>query len=736
MMHATAVAAPAAAPYGSPWEHLADELGRLTLRLGMRARLRRPRVRGPLDSFRGLVVSDDEVTALLDELATPASEADADGSQWLEYLSRMDRHVDERLAASRHQGLEVPLVRLARLFRLTAFEAQCVLVCLAPELDRRYETLYGYLQDDVTQKRPTVGLVLDLFCTTDEERLAARAPFDPQAPLFRYRLCRPTDAALDHALPLLRRPLALDDRIVDFLLGRKRMDRRLDDVARMVPPDDTTPLAADRELTGRMLAAIERSCEQTGAQALFHLYGPRGAGTRSIAETVCRELGVPLIVADIERILAGSQPFADAIGLLVREALLWPAALCLEHLDALLDDAVRNAPHLRSLVTAAGLSSRLTFTTGRRAWLPQPLADDRPFFGVEVRLPDSATSRTVWENCGRLLPDVADEVDWGNLASRFRFGPDQIRDALVLAQNLTRWRPGAGQVTMADLNEACRTLGATRLTSLAGKVEHRQKWNDIVLPAHPLALLTELCNEARHRQVVLGRWGFDRKLSLGKGLTAMFSGPPGTGKTMAAQITAGELDLDLHRIDLSQVVSKYVGDTEKNLRQVFEDAEASNAILFFDEADALFGKRSDVKDAHDRYANIEVGYLLQKMEEFQGIAILATNLRQNLDDAFVRRLRFIIEFPFPDEEHRARIWRVTFPEQAPLGSDVDFTALARDVRLAGGHIRNIGLTAAYYAAGDGGTIQMAHLLRAAAREYEKLGRTWIEGASARREVRR
>ena len=278
-------------------------------------------------------------------------------------------------------------------------------------------------------------------------------------------------------------------------------------------------------------------------------------------------------------------------------------------------------------------------------------------------------------------------------------------------------------------------MGSTHLTTLVQKIDGRRGWDELVLPARPQTLLKELASEARYRGQVLGRWGFEKKLTLGKGLTALFSGPPGTGKTMAAQIVASELELDLYRIDLSQVVSKYIGETEKHLRQVFEDAEATRAVLFFDEADALFGKRSDVQDAHDRYANIEVGYLLQKIEEFDGIAILATNFRQNLDDAFIRRMRFIVEFPFPDEAQRAGIWNVTFPPQAPLASDVDFRALARDVRLAGGYIRNIGLTAAFYAAGDGGVICMEHLARAAAREYEKLGRLWTDGVPAVNEGR-
>jgi SpoVK/Ycf46/Vps4 family AAA+-type ATPase len=246
----------------------------------------------------------------------------------------------------------------------------------------------------------------------------------------------------------------------------------------------------------------------------------------------------------------------------------------------------------------------------------------------------------------------------------------------------------------------------------------------VILPADQTAQLHEICDSVRLRRQVYEEWRFGRKLSTGKGLSVLFTGPPGTGKTLAAEVIAGELGLELFRIDLSQVVSKYIGETEKGLDRLFTAAENANAILFFDEADSLFGKRSEVKDAHDRYANIEIGYLLLKMEEYEGVAILATNLRQNLDEAFVRRLQFIVEFPFPDAGQRQRIWEVTFPREAPLDNDVDFESLARQVNLAGGSLRNIALAASFQAAKSGGPIRMQHITHATRREHHKIGRTW------------
>jgi AAA+ superfamily predicted ATPase len=287
--------------------------------------------------------------------------------------------------------------------------------------------------------------------------------------------------------------------------------------------------------------------------------------------------------------------------------------------------------------------------------------------------------------------------------------------------------PACPSPTVDDLFAAARAQSGHDLAAVAHKIEPKYVWDDIVLPEDSLAQLREICQRVAHRHRVLGEWGFDRKLSLGKGVNALFAGPSGTGKTMAAEIIANALGLDLYRIDLAGVVSKYIGETEKNLDRVFSAAQHANAILFFDEADALFGKRSEVRDSHDRYANIEISYLLQKMEEYDGIAILATNLRQNLDDAFMRRLAFTVHFPFPDEASRRQIWTGIWPAETPLDGDIDHDFLARQYKLSGGNIKNIALASAFLAAEDEKPVTMAHLFQATRREHQKMGKTLSEG---------
>ena len=379
--------------------------------------------------------------------------------------------------------------------------------------------------------------------------------------------------------------------------------------------------------------------------------------------------------------------------------------------DALLDE--RQAVLLTTLAAHPGPA----LLSGSTAWEPAG-SPEITFVRLEFPAPGYAERVRLWTAA---LNGTAG-VDPGELAGRFRLSGGQIRDAAATARNLAHARsPDAPTVVQADLRAASRLQSNRRLSTLAQRIIPRHTWRDIVLPAEKLAQLKEIADQVRYRALVFEGWGFERKISGGRGLSALFAGPSGTGKTMAAEVLAAELGLDLYKIDLSTVVSKYIGETEKNLARIFDEAETSNAILFFDEADALFGKRSQVNDAHDRYANLEISYLLQKMDEHQGVVILATNLRKNLDEAFVRRLQITIEFPIPEVADRRRIWEQIWPDATPRAA-LDLERLARQVDLPGGNIRNIALAGAFLAAADGGTVTMAHLVQATRREYQKMGK--------------
>ena len=724
--------------YASNWEYLSDELRYVDLLIHLQVvHTQRQTPASLLDQFRGVVISDEEIARLL---ATSQQLEDEEifrnvqsheQRTLLTPRTQLANDIAQRRTTSLKESMPLCLPALARLFQLTRFEEQCLLICLAPELDRKYEKLYAYLQDDVTRKKPSVDLVLTLLCGTRAEKVTARSMFDTQAPLLKYRLLHMSETAPDNAVPLLQRTLKVDDRIVNCVLGVPRIDTRLDPVARMIAQPSALSMGRAVEALclqmQEFLHAHFAELQAPRRNPIFYLYGPFGAGKHSVAMTIARNLGLPLLIADVERMLSGPLPFAEAAWLLGREAGLQPAVLCLENCDALLAESDKQRGALPALLEAAKTFARVTFLLGSQVWQAQAISQDETFLALEIPPADAVSRKQVWQSQLNGHHRLADDVDLNSLAGNFRFQPGQIREAVAAAERLARWRsPAGGCLTMADLSAACRAQSTAKLSTLARKITPTYVWDDLVLPLDQLQQLKELCQQAKYRHLVYGDWGFEHKLSLGKGLNALFSGPPGTGKTMAAEVIAHELQLDLYQIDLSQVVSKYIGETEKNLQQIFREAQSGNAILFFDEADALFGKRSEVKDAHDRYANIEVGYLLQKMEEYEGITILATNLRQHLDEAFMRRLHCIVEFPFPDEEYRRQIWQGVFPREAPLGADVDFALLAREIKLPGGNIKNMGLAAAFYAASEDRVIRMPHLVQAARREYQKLGRTWNE----------
>jgi SpoVK/Ycf46/Vps4 family AAA+-type ATPase len=708
---------------------------RLDLLIYQQVLQRRRQPAGVLDPFKGLVLSEEEIDGILAESTrlgddeNPPNSADPNFRTLHEALGKLEAKICERRAASLRQNIFLFLPYLSEVFHLTAFEEQCLIICLAPELDKKYEKLYAYLQDDITCKKPSIGLVLDLLRPTFEEKIEARVVFNPQAPLLKYRLLQLSEISPDGSSPFPSRLLKLDDRIVDFILGLRPMDARLASVARIVSsPIRSEGLTLPEEVQARIRSFVCSHFDEASAAAkklVFCFHGPYGSGKRSLAEAVCHDLGFSLIIADLSKMVMGRPPLDEISWLLGREAVLQPAALCLEGFDCLLPEDEKNLSHLRSIVEMIQTFCRLTFICSSRAWKPKELLREETFIDLKFNIPDEKARKKLWERHFNSRLKFVEKMDVYALASQFRFTGGQMEDALVAAQNLAKWRsPGNGRITLEDLYLACKLQSNSKLNILAQKIKPKFSWDDIVLPPDQLAQLREICHQAKYRHIVYGEWGFERKLSLGKGLNVLFYGPSGTGKTMAAEVIAHELHLDLYKIDLSQVVSKYIGETEKNLQKVFQEAQTSNAILFFDEADALFGKRSEVKDAHDRYANIEIGYLLQKMEEYEGITILATNLRHHIDEAFVRRIQMIVEFPFPDEAYRRAIWQVVFPREAPLGDDVDLGLLAREVSLAGGHIKNIALASAFYAAEKGDVIRMVHLLRSARREYQKLGRAW------------
>jgi hypothetical protein len=453
-----------------------------------------------------------------------------------------------------------------------------------------------------------------------------------------------------------------------------------------------------------------------------YVHGPLGSGKLAAVRAACSEAGRSLLTIDLGRLAHTDGGAFNNLKLAAREALLRDAVLAVDGFDRLLNERDDTQPLRASLQSILRQRLDATLLLGNSRWEPATWLAEAATIRVELPAPLPSRRLQLWrDQVDGQIP--AEHV--ADLAARYRLDSDGIRSVISAAWGQAVWR-GETDVDTEDFRAAARAITAPHLDGMALRIVPRYGWDDIVLARDGISTLQELCARGRYHETVLERWGFGEKHARRLGVTGLFAGPPGTGKSMAAEVVAGALGLELFRIDLSSVVSKYIGETEKNLEQIFRDADRGDAVLLFDEADALFGKRSEVRDAHDRYANVEVAYLLQRLETYDGIAILTTNLRGNLDEAFVRRLEFVLEFPMPEEPERLRIWRRALPQQAPLSDDVDIPFLARKFRLSGGHIRNITLAAAFLAAADTSPIRMRDLVRATRREHQKIGKLVTE----------
>ena len=717
--------------YRDNYEHLADTLRQLDLLMQLRVMEFRQRTQTPeakAASSQGLCIAHEFIDWLLCREDTLTSEP-CEFTKLRHQIDTLQKEIDDKIAGSVDRGIFLALPYLAQMFALSAFELQTVVICLGPELHSKYDKLYAYIQDDITRKKPSVDLVLDLLCDSEASRWHARTLFSDHAPLFRAGLLhRSDDPQSVSGSSGLAQFLNLDQRILSYILGNNAVDGRLDGLVTLLSPLPTLEdVCVEPTLKTQLLHFIHRHFAEPAAPLppmILYFQGPYGVGQRDLARGLCGQWQRPLLCLDMERLLAQEADGETLLRLVGREVRLQGAALLVDHVDAALQEDGKTKAMLKRLAQVIAEESWLTFLAGEKPWSQTECFTQAVFHAFALPVPDAAVRKAAWE---RALIDFVPPADiaWtGLLANQFRLTPGQIHEAATWAAHVCVMRGDSQGVTLADLFAGCRSQSNRKLAELALQIGPRYGWEDIVLPEDKLAQLREICSHVTYRYRVFGEWGFDRKLSHGKGLSVLLAGPSGTGKTMAAAIMAHALQLDLYKIDLSGVISKYIGETEKHLARIFQEAGSSNAILFFDEADALFGKRTKVSDAHDRYANIETSYLLQKMEEYDGMVILATNLRENMDEAFTRRMRFIVEFPFPDATSRQQIWQRHFPHEAPVRADIDYAWLAKQFQITGGNIKNIVLNAAFFAAEDGGVIGMEHVLCGARREFEKIGKLW------------
>lgn len=613
------------------------------------------------------------------------------------------------------------LDQLCITFNLSPFERDILLLCVGMELDPNFEFLLANAQSNSKRAYPTFGLALAALPNPNSLVLA------PQTPLQRWQLIE-----IGEGQALTQCPLRIDKRILSYLLGNPCVDEKLVGIIEPLALDayGSTALQPSHQRLADELVALWPAAD-TSTPPIVQLCGDEIAAKHTIATAACLRIGCNLSLMEASHLPSSPQDINYLLQRWEREALLSNSALLLDCDEVNSMDAVRVSA-ISQLIK--GINSRLIISSRSRQHPSQ-----RAVISFDVPKLTHSEQMQVWQQTlGTAAVELNGQVE--ALVSQFNLSTPAIQAACTGA--IGRLTLQKGQVLSADsaeekepdnghlpptnqnlslgtaLWDICRIQSRPRLDDLAQRINSTATWDDLVLPEQQRQILCDITAHVRQRAKVYEGWGFAGKGGRGLGISALFSGASGTGKTMAAEVMANELKLDLYRIDLSAVVSKYIGETEKNLRRIFDAAEAGGAILLFDEADALFGKRTEVKDSHDRHANVEVSYLLQRMEAYQGLAILTTNLKESLDKAFLRRIRFVIKFPFPDATQRAEIWRRIFPNQTPTQA-LDVSKLGK-LNVAGGNIRNIALNAAFLAADAGEPVMMKHILAAAKSEYVKL----------------
>jgi SpoVK/Ycf46/Vps4 family AAA+-type ATPase len=609
------------------------------------------------------------------------------------------------------QSIPSALKQLCSIFSLSPFERDMLLLCVGMELDPKFELLCADAQGNRERNYPTLGLALSALPNSHWSVLAS------QSPLQRWQLIE-----IGNGQTLTQSPLRIDKRILCYLLDEPSRDEQLVGIVKPMPSADNTLLPPSHQKLTEQLVGTWSHISGISTFPIVQLCGSEVTAKYSIAASACASVGFNLNVMEASVLPTNAHELNHLIQRWFREALLTNSALLLNC------DEVNQADTVREFAISQlieNLNSPLIVSSQERQHPRQ-----RPLITFDVPHLTHSEQLAVWNfNLGNAAAELNGQVE--ALASQFNLStPTIVAACLKFKGEMGREEDAEKSSSTIENQESkiqtqlwdiCRAMARPRLDDLAQRIESTASWEDLVLPEQQRQTIRDISAHVRQRAKVYEGWGFAGKGGRGLGISALFSGASGTGKTMAAEVIAQSLRLDLYRIDLSAVVSKYIGETEKNLRRIFDAAETGGAILLFDEADALFGKRTEVKDSHDRHANVEVSYLLQRMEAYQGLAILTTNLKGSLDQAFLRRIRFVIAFPFPDAKARAEIWQRIFPSRTPT-QELDVDKLGR-LNVAGGNIRNIALNAAFLAADAGEAVMMKHILQAAKSEYLKLERS-------------
>ncbi|MDQ7096764.1 AAA family ATPase [Desulfosporosinus sp. PR] len=703
-------------PYGDQWELMNDFMAILDIRLYYL--YKHHMWVGPentLQNMMGLAVSRAEFEMNLTKAADSVAGQNLTKEETAD-IEVITNYFEERFKHTSVLRPELAIIKLLKMFSLNRFARNCLLLAYAVQIEKKYEKIFAYLQDDITKKLPTAEIAIKLFALPGEMIADYFYYFSQNSALAKFLL-----DLEDNSGPFYCMPINLRERIVDYLIGNN--SRFENGYFELFPKSTELHELVVDDFTARCLDSVLLSAANThqenGESVLVSMTGKNGSGRKFQIKHAVSKNNKNCLFVNLKALLEASGSMESKIRATICEAIINCAYLCFTAFDPLLEESSKNELYgfIASMGSNAAFWPEAIFITSEKDWKDINLPHNFLKVNIPIEPLDESLRLNLWKafTKGRNLEQ---DVDLAELATKFRFTPGQIRNAVIQAARLCEVH-GLPAIDIVTLHKSCYAQVVVRLDTLANKVQPAYTWNDIVLPADQVTMLQEACSHVKFSHTVYQQWGFEKRISYGKGLSMLFSGPPGTGKTMAAQVVANQLHMEMYKIQLSQVISKYIGETEKNLRQIFEEAKDSNCILFFDETDALFGKRSEVKDSHDRHANIETAYLLQQMEEYDGVIIMATNLLQNIDHAFMRRINFVISFPFPEASTRRLLWEKLLGTDVPIAEDVNLEFMAGQFKIAGGNIKNIVLHAAFLAAAEKTAITMKQLLKSAVNEQKK-----------------
>ena len=690
-------------PYNDMHEHLDDV--RIWLDLCIHERLSAEAESGTDSSIPGWAMSAKRARSLL---------GDAGSNNNNESLREARAHIEvimaKRMDISRNEGLISKLVIVSQVFKLNELEWKILMIVLAAELDDRYARIFGFLNDDLSRRRPTASILRQLLLSDNQLAWDVREILEGDGPLARYQLVMTdgNDSVAGSEAGLMIAPDLVSYLVKDTVeySTNYAISLLLSQHQQVIYDIYDTETKALKE----KLKLWREYSSQDNRRPVILLVGERDT-LKWFTSTSCNEHNNVVVLNALLLSDQGVEQLQDSIFAVARLAKLHDAIVVITGLH-LLQPAFRASIETILLETIYPLVFRIVIHGDNQWTIPAGV----PAWRIERVTPSAQTRAKYWLKHARLANINLTESDADTLAAVVRFDEADIESVVQICDSTAN-----GKNAFESLKEAARKVASSAIPRMARCINSECTWDDIILPEHVLSSLKQIPSHIHCAAQVMENWGYASRMPYGRGITALFSGSSGTGKTMAAQIIARDLGVALYQVDLSKTISKYIGETEKNLDVIFDAAERSSAVLLFDEADALFGKRTEVKDAHDRYANVEVAYLLQRMETYSGLAILTSNLKQNMDHGFLRRLRFVIDFPAPDAKHREQIWKRVFPANVPFDDDINVKFLAHKLKLTGGHIQQISVRAAFAGAADGGVVTMRHIIQATREELTKVG---------------